>query len=69
MGTLEAVMALVLGILVMFFTPALVWATVIAGLFVLLNETIQDRLRESRPARTTRQRAQPKITLWPIKRS
>jgi hypothetical protein len=40
--------ALILGVVVIFFAPALVWATVIAGLVRIVRE----KVRESRTART-----------------
>ena len=41
----QAAAALVLGIVVTMFVPALVWATVIAGLVQIVRE----KVRESRP--------------------
>jgi len=41
----QAVIALVLGIAITLFVPALVWATVIAGLYQIIRE----KVRESRP--------------------
>jgi hypothetical protein len=41
----QAVIALVLGIAITFFVPALVWATVIAGLYQIIRE----KVRKSRP--------------------
>ena len=46
MGGTEGIVALVIGIAVIFFVPALVWATVIAGLV----QIVRDRVREARPA-------------------
>ena len=46
MGGIEGITALVIGIAVVFFVPALVWATVIAGLY----QIVRDRIRETRPA-------------------
>ena len=44
MESIEGAVALVIGIAVMFFVPALVWATVIAGLVQIVRE----KVRESR---------------------
>ncbi len=46
MGGIEGTLALIIGITVVFFVPALVWATVIAGLIRI----VRDKIRESRPA-------------------
>jgi hypothetical protein len=46
MGSPQAILALILAIVVMFFAPALVWATVIAGLIQIVRE----KVRESRAA-------------------
>jgi len=46
MGGIEGITALVIGIAVVLFVPALVWATVIAGLYRI----VRDRVRETRPA-------------------
>jgi hypothetical protein len=43
---LQAVVALVIGTVVVLFAPALVWATVIAGLIQIVRE----KVRESRAA-------------------
>jgi len=48
MGSIEGIVALVIGIAVVLFVPALVWATVIAG----LRKIVRDRIRETRPAQT-----------------
>ena len=48
MGNIEGIAALVIGIVVVLFVPALVWATVIAGLIRIVRE----KVRESRPAQT-----------------
>jgi hypothetical protein len=48
MGNIEGIAALVIGIVVVLFVPALVWATVIAGLIQIVRE----KVRESRPAQT-----------------
>ena len=44
MGSLEEIVALVIGIAVVLFIPALVWITVIAGLYHIVRE----KVRESR---------------------
>jgi hypothetical protein len=44
MGSPQAIGAIILGIVVMFTAPALVWATVIAGLIQIVRE----KVRESR---------------------
>jgi hypothetical protein len=46
MGSMEGIVALVIGIAVVLFVPALVWATVIAGLI----QIVRDKIRETRPA-------------------
>jgi hypothetical protein len=46
MDSIEGITALVVGIAVVLFVPALVWATVIAGLYRI----VRDRIRETRPA-------------------
>ncbi len=46
MGGIEGIVALVIGIAVVLFVPALVWATVIAGLI----QIIRGRIRETYPA-------------------
>jgi hypothetical protein len=43
---MQAVIALVFGVVVVLFVPALVWSTVIAGLY----QMVRDRVRESRKA-------------------
>jgi hypothetical protein len=43
---MQAVVALVIGTVVVLFVPALVWSTVIAGLY----QIIRDRVRESQKA-------------------
>jgi hypothetical protein len=48
MGSVEEIGALVIGIAVILFVPALVWATVIAGLVQIVRE----KVRETRPAQT-----------------
>jgi hypothetical protein len=58
MGSIEGTVALVIGIGVMFFVPALVWATVIAGLVQIVRE----KVRESRIAQDRRtQKAQQPV--------
>ena len=47
MGGLQTGVALVLGLVVALFVPALVWATVIAGLY----QMIRDKIWEARIAR------------------
>jgi hypothetical protein len=37
MGSIEGIVALVIGIMVMLFVPALVWATVIAGMYQIVR--------------------------------
>ncbi len=46
MGGMEGTVALVIGIAVALFVPALVWATVIAG----LRQIVREKMRETRPA-------------------
>ena len=48
MGDIGAVVALIIGIVIVLFTPALVWATVIAGLYQIVRE----KVREGRAAQT-----------------
>ena len=40
MGSIEGIVALVIGIAVMFFVPALVWATVISGLVQIVRDKV-----------------------------
>jgi len=47
MGNTEGVRTLVIGLAVVLFVPALVWATVIAGVYQIVRE----KVRESRRAR------------------
>lgn len=47
MGSIEGIVALVIGIAVVLFVPALVWATVIAGLY----QIVRDKVREQRYGR------------------
>lgn len=47
MGNTEGVRALVIGLAVVLFVPAIVWATVIAGVYQIVRE----KVRESRRAR------------------
>jgi len=44
MESIEGAVALVIGIAVVFFVPALVWATVIAG----LRQIVRDKIKETR---------------------
>jgi hypothetical protein len=48
MGGIEGTVALVIGIAVVLFVPALVWATVISGLY----QIVRNKMRETRPAPT-----------------
>jgi Na+-translocating ferredoxin:NAD+ oxidoreductase RnfG subunit len=48
MGDIGAVVALIIGIVIVLFTPALVWATVIAGLYQIVRE----KVREGQAAQT-----------------
>ena len=43
---LQAVIALVIGVIVVLFVPALVWSAVISGLY----QTVRKRVRETRKA-------------------
>ena len=43
MGSIEGIVALVIGIAVVLFVPALVWATVIAGLYQMVRDKVQER--------------------------
>jgi hypothetical protein len=43
MGDIEGTVALVIGIVIVFFVPALVWATVISGLYKIVREKIRER--------------------------
>ena len=52
----QAVIALVIGTVVMLLVPALVWSTVIAGLYRI----VQDKIRESLKAVTQRAAASTK---------
>lgn len=47
MGGIEGTVALVIGIAVVLFVPALVWATVIVGLY----QIVRDKVRETRLAK------------------
>lgn len=49
MGSVEEIVALVIGIAVILFVPALVWATVIAGLVQIVRE----KTRETHPTPTS----------------
>ena len=50
MGGIEGIVALVIGIAVVLFVPALVWATVIAGLIQIVREKVREM--RSRPERS-----------------
>ena len=54
MGSIEGIVALVVGIVVVLFVPALVWATVIAGLIQIVRKKVQEKrfLRERPPLPT-----------------
>jgi hypothetical protein len=55
MGGIEGIVALVVGIAVILFVPALVWATVIAGLIQIVREKAREmRPRSERPPLPTR---------------
>jgi len=55
MGSIEGTVALVIGIAVVLFVPALVWATVIAGLIRIVREKVQEKSsRKERPPLPTR---------------
>jgi len=55
MGGIEGIVALVVGIAVVLFVPALVWATVIAGLIQIVREKVRKmRPRPERPELPTR---------------
>lgn len=56
MGGIEGITALVIGILVVLFAPALVWSTVIAGLY----QIARDKIGESLKAATQRATANTK---------
>ncbi len=43
----QAVIALVVGLAIVLFVPALVWATVVAGLYQIVREKIRDRRSRS----------------------
>jgi hypothetical protein len=49
MGGIEGIVALVVGIAVILFVPALVWATVIAGLIQIVREKAREM--QSQPKR------------------
>jgi hypothetical protein len=53
---MEAVVALAIGTVVVLFVPALVWSTVIAGLY----QIARDKIRESLKAATQRATANTK---------
>lgn len=44
----QAVVALVIGIVIVLFVPALVWATVIAGLYQIVREKVRERRSRSK---------------------
>lgn len=51
MGSPQALGALILGVVVMFLVPALVWAMVISGLVRIVREKVQEgRSTEIQPA-------------------
>ena len=50
MGSIEGIVALVIGIVNVLFVPALVWSTVVSGLV----HTMRDKIRESLRAGTRR---------------
>ncbi|HIQ01986.1 MAG TPA: hypothetical protein EYH30_07630 [Anaerolineales bacterium] len=56
MTGMDAVIALVVGVVVVLFVPALVWSTVIAGLY----RAVRDRLRGSLKA-IARKEARPSV--------
>ena len=45
MENIEGMVALVIGIVIVLFVPALVWATVISGLI----QIVRDKIQETRP--------------------
>ena len=55
MGGIEGIVALAVGIAVVLFVPALVWATVIAGLIQIARGKVrQKRSHQERPPLPTR---------------
>jgi hypothetical protein len=62
MGDVQIGVAVVLGLVVALFVPALVWATVIAGLVQMIREKIWE-------ARVTRQQAKAKSVVVSIETS
>ena len=55
MGSIEGIVALVVGIVVVLFVPALVWATVIAGLIQIVRKKVREkRFLLARPPLPTR---------------
>ena len=62
MGGLQTGVALVLGLVVALFVPALVWATVIAGLYQMIRDKIWE-------ARTARQQARAEAMVVSIEAS
>ena len=56
MGSPHAIGALILGVVVIFFAPALVWATVIAGLVRIVREKVREgHVAQTEPAQEARQ--------------
>jgi hypothetical protein len=45
MGGIEGIVVLVIGIVAVLFVPALVWATVIAGLVQIVREKVRESLK------------------------
>jgi len=41
----QAVVALVIGIVIVLFVPALVWSTVIAGLYQIVRDKVRESLK------------------------
>jgi hypothetical protein len=62
MGGIQTVVAVVLGLVVALFVPALVWATVIAGLVQMIREKIWE-------ARVARRQAKAKPVVVSIETS
>jgi hypothetical protein len=48
MGSIEGTVALIIGVAVVLFVPALVWATVIAG----LRQIVRERMKETSSTQT-----------------
>ena len=56
MGGIEGIVALVIGIAAVLFVPALVWATVIAGLIQIVRDKVREtRLAQTEPAQEAQQ--------------